>query len=82
MYQKYTKLESFIKNDDIMCLEYISEENQLLPGADSGNILNHDITHYIFFEEREWPMLENGEGGYDSGDGGYDATNIMNSELE
>lgn len=42
-------------------MEYVSEENQLLLGADSGNILTHDITHYIHFEEQDWPMLEDGD---------------------
>jgi len=51
IYQKYRKLESFLKNEDIMCMEYISEENQLLIGTDSGKILNHDIAHYIHFDE-------------------------------
>ncbi len=33
----------------------------MLLGCDSGNILTEDIEHYIYFEERNWPMIEDGD---------------------
>lgn len=71
-----------MKNDDIMCLEYISDENQLLLGAESGNILTHDITNYIAFNEDNWLMLEDGE---DSNEEDYYPMGnqvLVNAELE
>jgi hypothetical protein len=35
-----------------------------LLGCDSGNILTEDIEHYIHFEERNWPMIEDGDNDY------------------
>lgn len=51
-------LHTFPKTEEPLCLEYISEENQLLLGTESGNILTHDITPYIFFKADDcddWP---------------------------
>lgn len=43
-------LHTFSKTEEPLCLEYISEENQLLLGTESGNILTHDITEYQHFD--------------------------------
>lgn len=60
VYQQSKVLERVIKNEDILCMEYISEENQLLLGTntDSGNILTHDIEKFIYFQEHDWAMIE------------------------
>jgi len=44
----------FSKYEEPLCLEYISEENTLLLGTESGNILTHDITDFIHFDFYEW----------------------------
>ena len=53
LYQNSRKVDRFTKNEDILCVEYISDINEpsgtLLLGADSGDILPHDIVKYICF---------------------------------
>lgn len=58
-------------------------------GADSGNILTHDIANYIHFEENDWPMLEDGQAeddDYDYQDQTYEdphaEAHAVNAELD
>ena len=39
----YVLVDTFTKGEEPLCLESIREENQLLLGTESGNILTHDI---------------------------------------
>ena len=67
-------------------MEYITEENILLLGTESGHILTHDIQKFIHFDtyNEDWPMLENGEYGdenFDDSDHEDTANSNINEAL-
>lgn len=51
---KNVLIDTFEKSEAPLCLEYISEENVLLVGTESGNILTHGITDFMTFSSDDW----------------------------
>ena len=51
---KNVLIDTFQKSEAPLCLEYISEENVLLVGTESGNILTHGITDFMTFSSEDW----------------------------
>ena len=47
-------IDSFSKEEVPLCIEYIGEENCMLLGSESGDILTHPIGDYMQMNKDDW----------------------------
>lgn len=58
-YKSHEMLDSFVKADEMRCMDYLPDQGTLLIGTNTGSILSHKIEKYINYnDDIDMAMIE------------------------